>query len=250
MVLADLVDQTTSSIGREITIGQLADLYAASTTGPWLRVNMISTLDGAAAGADGLSGSINNAADKLVFDLLRTLADLVLVGAGTIRAEGYSRVQVSPKEQRRRRGAGRSANPATGVVSRTGELPERVLAAQAETELHVLVPTDCARLSALRERLGPDRVHPWGVGSVDLPAALASLRTRGFAHILSEGGPSLLGDLLRADLVDELDLTWSPSCVGGDQRRIVTGPLTAPIGWRPAVLVEQDGTVIGRWLRH
>ena len=76
--------------------------------GPWLRANMVTTLDGAAAGESGTSGSINNAVDKRIFDLLRELADAVLVGAGTARIEGY-----------------RPADLPTVVVSRSGRVPER-----------------------------------------------------------------------------------------------------------------------------
>jgi riboflavin biosynthesis pyrimidine reductase len=68
--------------------GTVADLYAWPE-GPWLRVNMVSTVDGAAQGADGRSGSINNAVDRVVFDALRVDADVVVVGAGTVRTEGY-----------------------------------------------------------------------------------------------------------------------------------------------------------------
>ncbi|SFB86923.1 Pyrimidine reductase, riboflavin biosynthesis [Nocardioides terrae] len=71
--------------------GSVDELYAWPD-GPWLRVNMISSADGAAQGADGLTGSINNEADKVVFDRLRSTADALLVGAGTARAEGYGPV--------------------------------------------------------------------------------------------------------------------------------------------------------------
>jgi riboflavin biosynthesis pyrimidine reductase len=68
--------------------GSVEELYAWPDR-PWLRVNMVSTVDGAAQGADGLTGTINNALDRRVFDLLRVDADVVVVGAGTVRAEGY-----------------------------------------------------------------------------------------------------------------------------------------------------------------
>src|SRR6185436_3478876 len=67
----------------------LAELYAAPAD-PWLRVNMVATVDGAATGETGRSGSINNAVDKLVYDQLRALADAIVVGAGTARIEGYA----------------------------------------------------------------------------------------------------------------------------------------------------------------
>ncbi|MDH2413366.1 dihydrofolate reductase family protein [Nocardioides sp. CER19] len=68
--------------------GSVEELYAWPD-GPWLRVNMVSTVDGAAQGPDGLTGTINNAVDTVVFDALRVDADVLVVGAGTVRAEGY-----------------------------------------------------------------------------------------------------------------------------------------------------------------
>src|SRR5215218_10725298 len=86
--------------------GELREVYAAPRT-PWLRVNMVSTVDGAASGEDGLTGSINNEPDQRVFSLLRELADVIVIGAGTARAEGYPPL----------------AKP-TVVVSRSGEVPD------------------------------------------------------------------------------------------------------------------------------
>lgn len=93
----------------------LGELYAVPRT-PWLRVNMVSTVDGAATGESGRSGSINNAVDKVVFDHLRATADVVVVGAGTARAEGY----------------GPAGTPMV-VVSRSGELPPRLRSAPGVT---------------------------------------------------------------------------------------------------------------------
>ena len=72
----------------DLSDDELAAAYAPESE-PWLRVNFVSTLDGAAQGSDGLSGSINNAADKRVFDALRARADCLVVGAGTLRSEEY-----------------------------------------------------------------------------------------------------------------------------------------------------------------
>ena len=80
------------SIGSRLDLAGLATAYGAPTDAPrWVRVNMVTTLDGAATGADGVTGSINSPADKIVFDLLRALSDVVVIGAGTARTEGYVR---------------------------------------------------------------------------------------------------------------------------------------------------------------
>jgi riboflavin biosynthesis pyrimidine reductase len=206
----------------------LADLYAAPRT-PWLRVNMVSSVDGAATGESGKSGSINNAADKVVFDLLRTLSDAVVVGAGTLRAEGY-----------------RPFDKPLVAVSRRGSVPERLREAPPGS---VLMATCAAaeHLAEAREVLGAEHVIVAGDAEVDLAGVVAELNGRGLVSLLSEGGPSLLADLLRADLVDELDATVVPRLVGGTGPRIVDGP-RVDVPLTLAVLLEEEGTLLGRWL--
>jgi riboflavin biosynthesis pyrimidine reductase len=172
-------------------------------TGPWTRANMVSSIDGAATGADGLSGSINNAADRAVFQQLREGADAIIVGAGTARAEGY-------------RGAGKPLI----VIGHS-------------------IPAELADADGVRLRPGGD--------AEALRALIAELHSEGLTSLLTEGGPSLLGDLVRAGLVDELCLTFTPHLVAGDGRRIVGGPL-ADVPLELSALVEVDSTLISRWL--
>lgn len=175
--------------------------------GPWLRANMISTVDGSAQGPDGLSGSINNEVDQQVFQQLRRSADVIVVGGGTARAEGYGPVQTP-----------------IVVVSASGALPETMRDAPP----------------------GRIRLHHGGDAD-DLRGLVKGLHDEGHQHILCEGGPSLLGDLLRAGLVDELCTTVSPRLVAGTGRRIVGGQkIDVPL--ELASLVEQDGTLLARWL--
>ncbi|WP_319804183.1 dihydrofolate reductase family protein [Nocardioides dongkuii] len=208
--------------------GDLADLYAVPRT-PWLRANMVSSVDGAAAGADGRSGSINNAADKLVFETLRGLADAVLVGAGTARTEGY----------------GPAAVPVV-VVSRRGEVPPTLRAAERG---RVLLAT-CASspgLAAARDLLGADQVLVCGDEHVDLAELRTRLVDRGLVSLLAEGGPSLLRDLLAAGVVDELCATVVPRLLAGDGPRMTVGaPLDVPLSLE--LLLEHDGTLLARWL--
>jgi riboflavin biosynthesis pyrimidine reductase len=205
----------------------LPALYAAPRS-PWLRVNMVSTVDGAATGPGGKSGSINNAADKQVFDLLRSLAHAVLVGAGTARTEGY-----------------RPTTRPIVLVTRSGEVPERLRGAP---EGSVLLAT-CASspgLAEARSQLGEGSVLVAGADAVNLTDLRDQLLQRGLADVLCEGGPRLLGDLLRAGLVDELCLTLSPLVVGGPHPRIVGG---ADVGSSLdlQVLLEERGTLLSRW---
>jgi riboflavin biosynthesis pyrimidine reductase len=212
----------------EVGDHRLAALYRAPSL-PWLRVNMVSTLDGAANGDSGKSGSINNAADKRVFHALRAEADAILVGAGTARTERY-RVAAVPLV----------------IVSHRGLVPEQLREAPRGKVLMVTC-ADSLGLDECRAILGDDQVIVVGDAQVDLGAMKAALVERGLRDVLSEGGPHLLRDLLAAGVADELCLTWVPRVIGGVHPRILEG---APVdlALRLALLLEEDQTLIGRWL--
>jgi len=224
--------------GSELDDDGLREVYAAPPGRAWLRVNFVASLDGAATGADGRSGSINTPADFRVFRLLRELADVVVVGAGTVRAEGYPALRDEEP-----------AAPVLAVVSNSGALPPTVEAMQAPQGSALLVTRSGADAGALhrsREVLGEDNVVISGHDEVDLVGARKALEDRGLRQILSEGGPTLFGAMLEAGVVDEVDLTWAPALVGGSHPRIVrAGDLDLTL--IPVSLVEEDGSVMGRW---
>ena len=207
--------------------GDLREVYAAPET-PWLRVNMVSTIDGAATGESGLTASINNEPDQRVFRLLRELADCVVVGAGTARTEGYPPLDVP-----------------TVVVSRSGSVPEKMRGADPGRVLLATVSV-AAGLEDARDELGADNVLVLGSHRVDLAALKQALVDRGFGDILCEGGPHLLRDLLAQGVADELDCTFVPRMVAGVQSRITDGP-PVDVTLNLQTLVEQDGTLLGRW---
>lgn len=206
----------------------LRALYAPPRL-PWLRANMVSSLDGAATGADGRSGTVNNAVDVDVFHALRDLADAVLVGAGTAIAETYE-----PK-----------GTPIV-VVSGRGRVPDDLRGCEPGA-VRLATMADAPGLAAAREELGEENVYVTGTSEVDLRALVARLHEEGLRHLLCEGGPTLLGSLLEAGVVDELCHTITPKLLAGDGRRIVTGPST-DIPMSLASLIEHDGTLLGRWL--
>ena len=207
--------------------GDLREVYAAPET-PWLRVNMVSTIDGAATGESGLTASINNEPDQRVFRLLRELADCVVIGAGTARTEGYPPLDVP-----------------TVVVSRSGSVPEKLRGADPGRVLLATVSV-AAGLEDARDVLGADNVLVLGSHRVDLAALKQALVDRGFGDILCEGGPHLLRDLLAQGVADELDCTFVPRMVAGVQSRITDGP-PVDVALTLQTLVEQDGTLLGRW---
>ena len=222
-----LIDQAgaTGEVGDD---SDLEALYRPPTL-PWLRVNMVSTLDGAANGESGKSGSINNEADKRVFHALRAQADAIVVGAGTARTERY-----------------RPAAVPLVIVSHRGLVPDQLQDAPPGKVLLVTC-ADSLGLAECRETLGPDQVIVAGESQVDLAAMKAELVERGLRDLLSEGGPHLLRDLLAADVADELCLTWVPRTIGGVHPRILEGE-AVDVPMRLALLLEEQGTLIGRWI--
>lgn len=239
----------TTDAPDDLSLDQLAELYVPpGLPGTWLRTNFVSTLDGAATGPDGLSKSINSEADQQVFGLLRAVSDAVLVGSGTVAAEHYRPMSLRDEEREIRAKTGRSGVPVLAIVTRSLDIPENQLA-HGEGEVLVLHPHDCdqTKRSAVVEALGADNVIEAGDGWVDPERALAALTDRGLRQVVCEGGPTLMALLVAAGVVDELCLTLSPLMVGGVHPRILNG---APVqqSWRLGHLLEQDGTLIGRWL--
>ncbi len=224
----------------------LADLYAypdPTPRGGWVRASMICTMDGSATGPDGLSGSIGGRADRAVLSALRGLADVVLVGAGTARAEGYRVPTAKPGFAERRRRAGQRPAVALAVVTRSGDVPEDAL----EDGSGFVVTCAAADVRRMRARYGVDRVIVAGTDDVEPRSAVDALAQRGLSRVLLEGGPSLLGEALAATAVDELCLTLSGLLVSGDGPRIALGPATRQ-RLSLAHLLQAGDLLIGRWL--
>ncbi len=215
-------------------------LYATGPE-PTLRLGMVTSVDGATA-LGGLSHALSGPPDRRVFSLLRGLTDVVLVGAGTARAEGYRPATVTSERDALRRARGQRPTPVVAVVSRGGGLPadSALLAPGAGT---LLVTTAHGAQTAPP---GLD-VLVTGETEVDLVVGLAQLRERGLAQVLCEGGPALAAALVTAGLVDELCLSTSPQLAGGPGPRLLG---TATSLERPLVLrslLHEDGWLLARW---
>ncbi|MFD7643626.1 pyrimidine reductase family protein [Kitasatospora sp. NPDC059795] len=238
-----------STPGTPGTLEWLAQAYAYPSDTPWLRANMVASLDGAAR-LDGLSDGLSSEADKRIFGVLRALCDVVLVGAETVRAEGYRPGRARAEFAERRRAAGQLPAPVIAVVSRSLDLD---LSAPLFTS--PLVPTAVITVSdAPAEKLARTAevadVITAGTGSVDLPRAVAALTERGWRRQLTEGGPRLLGQLAADGLLDELCLSVAPLVTGGDSPRIVNGPQIADVRrMRLVSLIEEKGFLFTRYLR-
>lgn len=226
-VLLDSSDPAGVRAG-DVSDEELARLYAPPSDAPWLRVNMVSTLDGAATGDSERSDSIHDEADGRVFAALRSLADVVVVGAGTAATEGYGPADVP-----------------IVLVSRRGQVPEGLRDAAPGA---VLLATCGAAegLAEARDLLGEENVLVLGSHSVDLVALRERLVERGFVRLHAEGGPHLLRDMLACGVADELSATVVPRAVAGDRPRITAGP-PVDVALDLRLLLEQDGTLLGRW---
>ena len=239
--------------------GETGEAGRAGLAPHWLRANMVTSLDGAATLA-GRSGGLSGGADQQVFAMLRALADVIVVGAGTARVEGYRPVR--PREEGVRWAwlrAGRTPAPPIAVVTRRLDLDlgSRLLAASPADARTIVITTEAAPAARRAAAAAGADVIVVGRESVDIRAAVGALAGRGYRQILTEGGPHLLGQIVEAGLLDELCLTLSPLLAGPTGGRIVAGAgPPAPAGAGAAArqlqlahVLADDGHLICRYVR-
>jgi riboflavin biosynthesis pyrimidine reductase len=232
----------------------LAQYYAYPETlsSCWVRASFISSLDGAAT-ADGRSGALGGAGDRAVFRLMRELADVVVVGAGTVRVETYSGAQLGVAERQRRCSRGQHEVPPIAIVTRSADL-DHGLPVFTQTEVPPLLLTTREAAADARARYaGLAEVYDCSAadtGDVDLGAALRTLAGLGLIRVLAEGGPSLLGTFIADGLLDELCLTIAPTVVGGGSKRIADGHRELITRLRRRhVLTDDEGYLYTRYSR-
>ncbi|HEY0936474.1 MAG TPA: pyrimidine reductase family protein [Trebonia sp.] len=233
------------SPGGELDLHALAEAYAYPDQ-RWLRVNFVSSADGASS-VDGLSGGLSSAGDKQVFGILRVLADVILVGSGTARAENYHPARARPALAGLR--PGRPAAAPIALVTGTLHLDlGSSLFTEAAPDARPIVITCAASDPGRRaETAKVADVVVAGDDTVDLAAALRELAGRGLGRVLCEGGPHLFGDLAGAGLADELCLSLSPALAGPGPGRIIAGDAETA---RPLTLhqvITDDGFLFCRY---
>lgn len=200
---------------------------------PWVRANMVMSLDGSIVGADGVSKSISSPADRALFGQLRRAAEVILVGASTVRAENY-----------------RPAPIPLAVVSNTLNLPaDLAIFGEASTQTpKSMVLTSQVAIDTAPSDLA-DRIDLIACGAqmVDPRTAIDALATRGLMRIHCEGGPSLLSALLVDNCINELLLTVSPVFVGTAGRLL--SPSQFPgLTLQPKQVLTSDGSIFLRYL--
>lgn len=216
---------------------------------PWIRANFVSSADGAVT-LGGRTAGLGGPTDRLLMGVLRTMADVVLVGAGTVRNEGYGGLGLGPDDLAWRRAHQLPDSPRLAIVSNRLDLePDSPVFAGVQDR--PIVFTNAMAAAAQQARLvHVAEVVSCGQRSVDLPTVVAELTGRGLSQILCEGGPHLFGSLLASDLVDELCLTISPRLVAGATSRIALSEheLDRPFALASA-LTDDDGFVFLRYAR-
>jgi riboflavin biosynthesis pyrimidine reductase len=239
---------------RDLDGGELPELYGypAELNRTWLRANFIASLDGGAT-FSGKSGRLGGAGDRAVFNLLRELADVILVGAGTVRAEDYSGARLTVAQRQDRQARGQCEVPQLAIVTRSGRL-DRDMPVFTRTEVPPLVCTCAAVADQTRRGLADlaDVVEcsDDDPAQVDEASVLAALADRGLYRVLTEGGPTLLGSFVARGMLDELCLSIAPSLVGGQGGRIAAGPGQLLTAMRCAhILADDDGYLYTRYVK-
>jgi riboflavin-specific deaminase-like protein len=214
---------------------------------PWVMINVVESVDGATA-VSGESMGLSGPADREVFHALRGIADAIMVGAGTVRADNYGPMRPRPGVREARMARGQTPVAPIVVVSRSLELDwTSALFTDAEAPTVVAAPTDAPESArAAAREAGPLIVA--GTGHVALDEVLTELARAGHDSVLCEGGPGLFAQLAQADLLDEVCVAISPVLVAGGAQRVLPGALLVPPRRLMVVaLLEADGFVFVRY---
>jgi riboflavin-specific deaminase-like protein len=216
---------------------------------PWVLLNMIASVDGATA-VEGRSGALGGPADKAVFGALRSVADVIMVGAATVRAEHYGPPRTSAEDQAARQRRGQSAFPRIAIVTGRLDLDLTTALFTASPTRPIVVTAASAPPERRAEVAEVADVVVAGDDRVDFVTALGTFGAEGVDTVLCEGGPMINDQLLAADLIDEVAVTFGPWLVGGDSKRMITGPTPpGPVAMRLDRALADDSVLLLRYVR-
>ena len=243
------IDRIWPEPARDLDDDALLEAYAFPAGRPWLRMNFIASLDGAAT-RQGRSGGLGDAADRRVFELLRREADAVLLGAGTARVEGYGAMRLDDAAAAWRAEHGLAPQPVFALVSRSLRL-DAASPIFTDAPVRPIVYT-VADAPADRRRALEAVAHVVAVGAAEVEPARVrdDLAARGLARVHAEGGPTLFGAFLAARAVDVLCLTLAPTLEAGDAPRIAHSLLSAPTAMALASVLRAGDELLLRYTRH
>ena len=213
---------------------------------PYVVVNFVASADGKAT-FEGRSGKLGGDADSALFHRLRTQADAVLVGSGTLRAERYGRIVRDPELRAAREAEGLAPDPLACVVSRSLSLPLDIPLFQDPEQRTIVFTSSDERLEGAGPGVTVERLR---AEELTMTGALEVLHDRhGVRSVLCEGGPTLFGALLGEELVDELFLSLAPRIAGGGEApTIVEGmPLAELLELELVWVLEAEGELFMRY---
>jgi riboflavin-specific deaminase-like protein len=211
---------------------------------PWVLLNLVLSADGHAS-INGRVTQLTSPTDQALFHHLRSLSDVILVGASTVRAEKYGPVRITDAVAHQRVGGGRSERPTLVIVSRSLDLD---LDAITDTGQSVVVLTCAASDATRRARIEASaEVLIVGDDIVDLRRGLGLLHERGAQVVLCEGGAVLNGELAKAELIDEVCVTVAP-VLGGDPPTQSSALQHRALSLQLQHALAVDGNVFLRWL--
>jgi riboflavin biosynthesis pyrimidine reductase len=224
----------------------LEDLYSLPPR-RHLRLNFVTSLDGAIE-IDGTSEALGGPLDRDAFMAMRAVCDVIVAGAGTVRAENYGPARLKADAQARRAERGQEALPRLAVITASGDLDPAAKLFKDEGGEPVIVVTTSSAARAHPDLTSVSEVIECGELDVDLAQAVEILDRRGLCRILCEGGPRLSRQLIAAGLVDELCLTISPTLAGPGPRRLAElWPVGRPGRLALVSLLEGDGLLVARY---
>lgn len=243
--------------GPQEPIDDLLDLYVVDREPagdrPWVLANMVGGLDGSAA-VGGRVGALSDETDAVLFRSMRAVADIIVVGAETARQERYGPVRLTDELVASRVAAGLAPAPPIAIISRSlrldWDMPLFADAAAADAPPPIIVTCGAADPEALARAEAVADVVVAGEAEVEPTAAVEALRARYGARVaLCEGGPTLLGQVAAAGLLDELCLTIAP-ILGGDPLPVSVTPVGAALThMRLAHVAEAHGSLYLRYTR-
>lgn len=236
----------------DIADDELADLYEyPEFENSWVRANFVVSIDGAVT-TNGSSGGLTTPLDQRILKLLRDLADVVLVGASTIRVEDYIGIRTSEAGRQRRVMRGLSTVAPLAVVSGRADIdPDSRLLTNTSVPPIILTSTDAPATAKRNLAAAGAEVIELGPNPIDVGAIIESLQSLGLRRILCEGGPTLTGQLAAGQVLDEICVTTVPKMVCGTAHRITHSDRHANLGMRcNHLILDDDGTQFARWTRE
>lgn len=197
----------------------------------WLRINLILSVNGNAAGPDGTSDSLTSTIDRRILGAIRRLSDIVVVGANSVRREGYFLPKSVP----------------LAIVTASGDLSGHGLPSVVDEGcILVLCPPDA--VDNVRRSLGDTQftVITLPGPTVAPRAMIGALRDRGYNSIVCEGGPHLAGQFLDEGIVDELCLSTSPT-INNESVPALRGLSRSTSLRLTQLLVDPESVLYARW---